>query len=390
MVLLVHIVYYPVYEYGPRYAVATGESLLEGYRRTPVGRGFLWITLAFMFVTPPLILGSTGKLSSDVLHAAFQSTFPDMTTNDWSTILFPFTLVLILFGKYKRLEIFSKFMILVIVVTAVAAFATEPPPVGEFAKGLRPSIPTAVGAMVVVTAMLRVPTHPAASIFVSEWAKEKRENWIKGSGGQEEEEALLTSLRNSIFDMRVGFTISCLVGIILLSLGATVLKPRGLTLAQGQVSFELASMYTETLGQWVFPIFIVASFAAFWGSMVGAADGMLRLFRGMVKMLFRLPEMPSDRVGKFYLAGIMTAGYLIATRFERPMTLVLITVMMGLLFYPLTFALNTYCVTRLVPEAFRPSKANLALAFAGFIVSMVGVVLLVLQVIRAIVEATGS
>lgn len=132
MVLLVHIVYYPVYEYGPRYAVATGESLLEGYQRTPVGRGFLWITLVFMFVTPPLILGSTGKLSSDVLHTAFQSTFPDLTTNNWSTFLFPFTLILILFGKYKRLEIFSKVMILVIVVTAVAAFATEPPPIGEW------------------------------------------------------------------------------------------------------------------------------------------------------------------------------------------------------------------------------------------------------------------
>ena len=56
-VLLVHIFYYPNFEFGPRYAVATGESLIDGYGRIKLGKVFYWFFLALMFVTPPLMMG---------------------------------------------------------------------------------------------------------------------------------------------------------------------------------------------------------------------------------------------------------------------------------------------------------------------------------------------
>ena len=37
--LLVNLVKYPFFQFGPRYALATGESLLDGYRR--MGKGVL-------------------------------------------------------------------------------------------------------------------------------------------------------------------------------------------------------------------------------------------------------------------------------------------------------------------------------------------------------------
>ena len=37
--ILVHLFKYPFFQYGPRYATATGESLLEGYRK--LGKGVL-------------------------------------------------------------------------------------------------------------------------------------------------------------------------------------------------------------------------------------------------------------------------------------------------------------------------------------------------------------
>ena len=35
--VLIHLVKYPFFQYGPRYASATGESLLEGYQK--LGKG---------------------------------------------------------------------------------------------------------------------------------------------------------------------------------------------------------------------------------------------------------------------------------------------------------------------------------------------------------------
>ena len=48
IILAALVLKYPFFEYGPRYAAATGESLVEGYRR--VGRWALWLYLSYNFV----------------------------------------------------------------------------------------------------------------------------------------------------------------------------------------------------------------------------------------------------------------------------------------------------------------------------------------------------
>jgi hypothetical protein len=47
--LLVHLFKYPFFQYGPRYAAATGESLIDGYKR--LGKGFLWMYYILTFAT---------------------------------------------------------------------------------------------------------------------------------------------------------------------------------------------------------------------------------------------------------------------------------------------------------------------------------------------------
>ncbi len=71
LVVLVHIIYYPIYEYGSRYAVAAGESLVEGYWRLKYRKPLFWYFIFFMFVTPPLFMGSLVGLTGSVLSAAF-------------------------------------------------------------------------------------------------------------------------------------------------------------------------------------------------------------------------------------------------------------------------------------------------------------------------------
>jgi len=71
IVLLVHVFYYPNFEYGPRYAVATGESLLDGYWKTKLGKPVFWFFLVLTFVTPPLLMASLGGMVGSALYAAF-------------------------------------------------------------------------------------------------------------------------------------------------------------------------------------------------------------------------------------------------------------------------------------------------------------------------------
>ena len=47
--LLVNLFKYPFFQYGPRYAMATGESLIDGYKR--LGKGVLILYFLLTFAT---------------------------------------------------------------------------------------------------------------------------------------------------------------------------------------------------------------------------------------------------------------------------------------------------------------------------------------------------
>jgi Mn2+/Fe2+ NRAMP family transporter len=71
VILLALVLKYPFFEYGPRYAAATGESLIEGYRR--IGRWAVWLYLVITLSTALIIqsartpcMPSTSSSASDV------------------------------------------------------------------------------------------------------------------------------------------------------------------------------------------------------------------------------------------------------------------------------------------------------------------------------------
>ena len=53
VLVLALVLKYPFFEYGPRYAAATGDSLIEGYSR--IGRWALWLYLVITLLTAGII-----------------------------------------------------------------------------------------------------------------------------------------------------------------------------------------------------------------------------------------------------------------------------------------------------------------------------------------------
>lgn len=373
LVVLVHVLYYPNFEYGPRYAAATGGTLVDGYRRVKAGRVLTYVLIVFMFISPPLIMSSLLGLSGSVLYAAF----PAVGFPVWCTLLFLITVGIVIGGKYKVVERLSKIMVLVTVLVAILVFLISPPAPAAFFGGLSPGIPAVAGVMLVVVAILRVPTDPAISVFLSEWAVSKRQEWLSGGDGTGKQ-ALLQALKKSLFDIRLGMVLSCIVAVVFLSIGATILNPQGIVPEGIDVSLKLSEIYTQTLGGWVFPVFVVTLFAAFWGSYLAAMDGILRLFSDLVPRIFKFDDSKTRRVSIGYLLLVTIAGLLMATVVQRPMLMVLLAVSVGLINYPLIFGLNIYCVTKLIDREFRPGTLNLIVAALGFILGVGGLVLLIL------------
>ena len=125
--VLIHTVKYPFFQFGPRYSTATGESLLDGYKRLgkPVLIAYFMVTFATMFTIQAAVTIVTAGLAANLFG---------ITTNPvtWSIIITVICFLLLIIGKYKLLDNLMKFIIVIltlstIIAVGVAIFKNENP-----------------------------------------------------------------------------------------------------------------------------------------------------------------------------------------------------------------------------------------------------------------------
>ena len=363
MVFLSHLLAYPVFEYGARYSMATGKSLIHAYLQMHPIR---WLIIPFLFLTftllTPMLLASMGGVPATVLYAAF----PSINFSTWVIIIAAGTILLILSGKYKLLEKLNLVMAALLLVGILIAFSFSPPSLPEFSAGLIPSFPE--DGIFTLVALMRLPSDAATALMLSAWAL----NHAEKAG----EENRLETMNGVIFGFRVGYCLSLIVAVVFLSLGATVLHPLGVDLEGIDLALQLSRVFTDTVGAWTFPFFIIIAFISLYAGYYAAAQSIPLLFADLLARVRSTPtqkNLPSRWVVLVHLFLVVIVGVLIAIGFAKPTFLVLLSVSLGLIGLPLYYALNIFAVTRLIDPIYRPSLANRLLAFAGLIFGIIGI-----------------
>lgn len=365
MVVLAHVLAYPVFEYGARYALATGESLNHAYLQMRRAR---WIVGPFFAVTlltlPFLILASLGSVTASILLAAF----PAPGFDAWCIAVAVFTAVILFAGAYRWLERLNLWMAAVLLVGVAVAFALSPPAPAELAQAFVPTLPA--GALVTLVALMRLPSDAGSSVMLSTWALRRREEWLAQDGPH-------GAMRGGLLGLRAGYALSLAVAVVFLCLGAVVLHPRGVDLEGVGLALELSHIFTETVGAWTFPLFITIAFVALFSGYYAVADGVPRMFEDLVlRVGGREPGSENSVLRVGYTAVILLGGLAIAIGVERPVFLVVLAVSVGLIGYPLIYALNLYAVTRMVAPEHRPHALGVLVAALGVAFGLTGAVLL--------------
>ena len=114
--LLVNVFKYPFFQYGPRYALATGESLIEGYAR--LGKPVLWFYFLLTFLTMFTIQAAVTIVTAGLASNLFGIT-PNLTM--WSIIITLVSLLILLLGRYNLLDRLMKWIIVVLTISTVAS-----------------------------------------------------------------------------------------------------------------------------------------------------------------------------------------------------------------------------------------------------------------------------
>lgn len=309
------------------------------------------------------MLGLTASIAFAVL--------PALGIPGWSVVLATIILLLLALGRYRGLELVIKLMMGILLLATLVAFFATPMPLSAARHLLVPVFPAGAFALIVALAGW-LPAGIDVSIWHSLWALEKQEQWVA-----EEMEGERGHLRRSLLDMRLSYLFTTVLAMLFLGLGAALLHPRGLVLESTEVAPTVARLYTESLGEWMYPVFLLAAFCAMFSTALACMDGFPRAFADTMRVLgYRGSE-------KGYYWGFLLAIYAgsiaLLMWWPDPVPLVTAVAIISFLFAPLYAALNTYCATRLISDPdLRPGRLSSYLAVVGVaVMALTAVVYLV-------------
>lgn len=231
VLLLINAVKYPFFEFGPRYAAATGESLLEGYRKLGknVLLAYFTITFATMFTIQTAVTIVTAGIASYL--------FGSGSIVLWTAIITAICFAILIIGRYKILDSLMKIIVLALTLSTITAVILAIQP--EVSVSFSQAIPTDVVSVAFLIAFMGwMPAPLDISIWHSVWTVEKKK--LNPS----------FSPKQSRFDFNVGYITTIVLAGGFLALGALVLYGTGEVFSTegGKFANQLISMYTYSLG----------------------------------------------------------------------------------------------------------------------------------------------
>lgn len=267
---------WPAFRFGPLYAAATGNSLLEGYRRR--GRWtlvvFTLMTLAICFTTLAAVsVVTVGLLINlvpgigDLLARAGLPGGPGMDVAWASIILIGIIGVALGTGGYRLLERLMKFVMPVLAICTIVAMAIALPRVLSKDWPLLPDVSRDSSRSLLAAIVGWMPAPIDIAVWSSLWTLAKMRA-----------DRTRNRLRPILLDFDVGYVGTLLLAVCFVILGAAVMHGSGETFSSKAPEFggQVVDLYAAQLGAWTRPIVGTAAFLAMLSTTVTVADGFPR------------------------------------------------------------------------------------------------------------------
>ncbi|MDH5413324.1 MAG: Nramp family divalent metal transporter [Flavobacteriaceae bacterium] len=350
--LLVNLFKYPFFQFGPRYATATGESLIDGYKR--LGKGVLLfyylLTFATMFTIQAAVTIVTAGLASHLFGITANVTI-------WSIIITIICFFTLIIGKYKLLDNLIKVIIVVLTVStliavSIALFNTSASHnlIQIFPKGAME-----IGFLIAFLGWMPAPLDISA--WHSLWAIEKGKNNKKRF-----------DTKQAILDFNIGYIGTVLLAICFVTLGALVMFQSGneFSNSAGKFAQQIIYLYTENLGSQTSIFIAIAAFTTMFSTTLTTLDASPRAMAKTTELLF-------NKTFKFnYIIWIviLSIGTMVILSYfiSNMITMVKIATILSFLTAPFYAIANFALISsKHTPEAWRPSLLMKILSYLGII-----------------------
>ena len=351
VLLLATIFKYPFFQFGPRYAAATGETLLDGYKK--LGNVVLAISFAISFLTMFIIQAAVTIVTAGLAINIF-GTF-DLFT--WSVLITISSMIILLVGKYKLLDGLMKYVILLLTICTLFA-VTAALLKNNQAFSFEQVIPKGTIEITFIIAFLGwMPTSLDISIWQSIWSVEK-----------EKISHQKITPKQAIFDFNVGYIGTIFLAACFLILGALVMhnSEQSFSNKGGVFAGQLIELYTKNLGNFAYVFIAIAALTTMFSTTITALDASPRAMSKANKLLF-----PTKiKLNYWFWIVVLSLGtFIILKYFSDNMGLMVkIGTILSFLTAPFYAILNYILITgKHTPKEHRPSIYLKILSICGII-----------------------
>jgi Mn2+/Fe2+ NRAMP family transporter len=343
---------YPFFLFGTKYAHATGETLLDGYKK--IGDYVLIIYLILSFVTIFTIQAAVTIVTAGLAIELFGFS-TDITL--WAIIIILGCLLLLLIGKYSLLDNLIKIIILVLgICTVLAVFYAKIN--SDMIIDINQIIPSNFEGIIFLVAFMGwMPAPLDVSIWQSIWTKEKI--------------AINKTIdyKTALYDFNIGYITTVVLGICFISLGAFVMYNSGEKFSDqgGEFAGQLIDLYTSSIGENMFLIIAIAAFTTMFSTTITCLDASPRA----MDKSFELLGFKKLSGYNFWLVILSAGTILIFIFFMSEMgSLVKIATILSFITAPIYAILNYTLIT----SKFMPSNFHLSIKMKVY--SIIGIIFL--------------
>ena len=345
--ILVNILKYPFFQYGPRYAIATGESLLDGYYK--IGKVFLItyfiLNLATMFTIQTAVTIVTAGLASSLFGITDNMVI-------WSLIITITCYIILLLGKYQILDKMIKIIILILAITTIFSTGVASINTDEI-YSFKQIFPSGSGLVFLVAFMGWMPAPLDISIWHSIWTLEKKKSQK-------------ITAKESIFDFNVGYLATVILGICFVSLGAFVMYNSGTSFSNSGSIFagQLIELYTSNLGDSFYLIISICAFTTMLSTTITCLDASPRTMSRATQLLTK----NNDKNYYFHWISALAIGTMLIFYFllSEMGALVELATVLSFITAPFYAILNYKLImSDNMPKSHKPSKNLRILSIIG-------------------------
>ena len=265
VLVLALVLKYPFFEYGPRYAAATGDSLVEGYSR--IGRWALWLYLVITLLTAGIIQSAVVMFTAYLFGFTFGL--------DWSLpllagLIMAACAVLLWVGRFRGLDLSIKIIVGLLGVSTLLAAAVSLPRADFSTFAVWPG--GIIGTVVPFAFLLALVGWMPTAIDVAAWSS----LWTLAKNEASGQRCTVETARQ---DFLVGYFATGALAFVFVILGTGVMYGSGEAFAAEGTLFatQLVDLYSETLGGWTRPVVLVAVVTTMLSTTLTVMDGAPRV-----------------------------------------------------------------------------------------------------------------